>query len=232
MGRMKVLAAASAVIGLLASTPGLAQGPTANGPPRTYGQPAYGQPSYGQPAPSDPYGYPPQPAYGQQPGYPQPAYGPRPTPGGPYMPSLIAPDANHDQIVGWLARNVPASRGRTVYINGDEAFWIEHQDPDPRNDMKLEATIHTESFAGQSRQWRSSYEVTEFDCEYQQQAHVYVSRYPGTGLTGEASKESPMIRHGEFVSPTSLDFGHLRAACLTIYDQIRRRLYQVQVPAR
>jgi hypothetical protein len=145
-------------------------------------------------------------------------------------PPLLDRDANRAAITAWLTQNAPASRGRLVYVNGEEAFWIEHQDIDARNPMKITATIHAEVFADPGAQYRSSYEVTEFDCEFQQKQHLYLTRYPGNGLTGEAWKAGQLIPHGEFVQPTALDFAHLRAACLPAYDQIRKRTYTIQLP--
>jgi hypothetical protein len=148
----------------------------------------------------------------------------------PLAPPLLTPDAGKDAVIAWLSQNAPAAHGRTVYVNGTEAFWIEHQDVDPKNDMKITATIHTENFADPGNVWRSSYEVTQFDCETQQQQHVYLTRYPGNALTGEVKKEGSIIRHYDFVGPTSLDFTHLRVVCLGVYDHLRPRPYTVQLP--
>jgi len=145
-------------------------------------------------------------------------------------PSLLSPDAQRDAVIAWLSRNVPAAHGRTVYVNGTEAFWIEHQDVDPRNDLKITATIHSENFADPNSPWRSTYEVTQFDCESQQQEHLYLTRYPGAALTGEVRKQAALIRHYDFVGPTTLDFAHLRVVCLAAYDRLRARPYTVQVP--
>jgi len=147
----------------------------------------------------------------------------------PLTPTLLAPDAPKDAVTAWLAQNAPAARGHTVYVNGTEAFWIEHQDVDARNDMKITATIHAENVADADSAWRSSYEVTQFDCETQQQQRVYLARYPGNALTGEVRKEAALIRHYDFVGPTTLDFTHLRVVCLAVYDHLRPRPYSVQV---
>ena len=143
---------------------------------------------------------------------------------------LLTPDAQRDAVIAWLSQNVPSAHGRTVYISGTEAFWIEHQDVDAKNEMKITATIHAENFADPNDLWRSSYQVTQFDCETQQQQHVYLTRYPGNGLSGEVKKEGELIRRYEFVGPTSLDFTHLRVVCLSVSDHLRPRPYTVQVP--
>jgi hypothetical protein len=150
----------------------------------------------------------------------------------PVHPTLLAADPPREVVVGWLARFVPASRGRQVYVNGDEAFWIEHQDVDAHNDLKITATLHVENFGDTALPYRSSYQVTQFDCESQQQLHHYLTRYTGNGLTGEVKKDSPLIKHSAFVGPTTLDFAHLRAVCLTAYDHIRKRPYTTDVPAQ
>jgi hypothetical protein len=148
----------------------------------------------------------------------------------PLTPALLTPDAQRDAVIAWLSQNVPAAHGHTVYVNGTEAFWIEHQDVDPKNELKITATIHAENFADAGDAWRSSYQVTQFDCESQQQQHVYLTRYPGNGLTGEVKKQGEIIRHYDFVGPTTLDFAHLRVVCLAAYDHQRPRPYAVQLP--
>lgn len=174
----------------------------------------------------------PPPEYGSSPtpAAAEPGAARAPTAAPPLTPPLLPADASRQTIIAWLQANVPASRGRLVYVNGAEAFWIEHQDIDPRDDLKVTATIQAENFADPDLGWRSSYEVTQFDCENQQQLHDYLTRYPGAALTGPPAREQQLIRHNDFVSPIALDFGHLRAACLVAYDQIRKRLYTIQMP--
>jgi hypothetical protein len=149
---------------------------------------------------------------------------------GALLPTLLGPDPQRETVMAWLTQNIPAARGRTVYVNGTEAFWIEHQDVDPRNEMKITATLHTEDIADPGAAWRSSYQVTQFDCESQQQQHVYLTLYPGNGLTGEVKKQGAILRHYEFVGPTTLDFAHIRVVCLSAYDHVRARPYALQVP--
>jgi hypothetical protein len=151
--------------------------------------------------------------------------------GAPNAPlALLAPDAPREAIAAWLSQNIPTSRGRQVYINGGEAFWIEHEDADPKNGMVVTATIESENIADQELAWRSAYQVTQFDCEKQQQYRIYLTRYLGSGLTGEVTKDAPLIKRSDFVSPTSMDFAHIRAVCLPAYDRIRKRTYTVTVP--
>jgi len=145
-------------------------------------------------------------------------------------PALLAPDAPREAIAAWLAQNLPASRGKQVYINGGEAFWIEHEDVDSKNSMLITATIESENIADADLTWRSSYQVTQFDCEKQQQYRIYLTRYLGNGLTGGVTKDSPLIKRSDFVSPVSMDFAHVRAVCLPAYDRIRKRTYTVTVP--
>ena len=99
-------------------------------------------------------------------------------------PALLAPDAPREAIAAWLAQNLPASRGKQVYINGGEAFWVEHEDVDSKNSMLITATIESENIADTDLTWRSAYQVTQFDCEKQQQYRIYLTRYLGNGLTG------------------------------------------------
>jgi len=146
-------------------------------------------------------------------------------------PALLAPDAPREAIGAWLAQNLPASRGRQVYINGGEAFWIEHEDADSKNGMLITATIESENIADSELTWRSAYQVTQFDCEKQQQYHIYLTHYVGNGLTGDVTKDAPLIKRSEFVPPTAMDFAHVRAVCLPAYDRIRKRTYTVTVPA-
>ncbi len=146
-------------------------------------------------------------------------------------PALLAPDAPREAIGAWLAQNLPASRGRQVYINGGEAFWVEHEDVDSKNSMLVTATIESENIADSQLTWRSAYQVTQFDCEKQQQYHIYLTHYVGNGLTGEVTKDAPLIKRSEFVPPTAMDFAHVRAVCLPAYDRVRKRTYTVTVPA-
>ena len=148
---------------------------------------------------------------------------------GPVRPNLLAADPPREVVVNWLSRFVPASRGREVYVNGEEAFWIEHQDVDARNNLRITATLHEENFGDATLPWRSTYQVTQFDCENQQQLHFYLTRYTGNGLTGDVNKNSPLINHNEFVGPTTLDFAHLRAVDIsaklgvtTVADELAR----------
>ena len=145
-------------------------------------------------------------------------------------PALLAPDAPREAIAAWLAQNLPASRGKQVYINGGEAFWVEHEDVDSKNSMLITATIESENIADANVTWRSAYQVTQFDCEKQQQYRIYLTRYLGNGLTGGVSKDAPLIKRSDFISPTSMDFAHIRAVCLPAYDRVRKRTYTVTVP--
>ena len=145
-------------------------------------------------------------------------------------PALLAPDAPREAIGAWLAQNLPGSRGKQVYINGGEAFWIEHEDVESKNAMVITATIESENIADTGLNWRSAYQVTQFDCEKQQQYHIYLTHYVGNGLTGEVTKDAPLIKRSDFVPPTAADFAHVRAVCLPAYDRIRKRTYTVTVP--
>jgi len=145
-------------------------------------------------------------------------------------PALLAPDAPREAIAAWLAQNLPASRGKQVYINGGEAFWVEHEDVDSKNGMLITATIESENIADTDLTWRSAYQVTQFDCEKQQQYRIYLTRYLGNGLTGEVTKDAPLIKRSDFIAPTSMDFAHIRAVCLPAYDRVRKRTYTVTVP--
>jgi hypothetical protein len=138
----------------------------------------------------------------------------------------------HEAVASWLARNVPASRGREVFVSGDEAFWFEHQDRDARRPMHVVATIHTETFEGAESEFRSSYQVTDFDCERQTQHHVYLRRYRGLNLSGDVREEHEILNLASFVGPTNPDYAHLRTVCLPVYDEIRKRTYSVTVPGR
>ena len=174
------------------------------------------------------------PATAQTPGLNGPPPPPQPADvrpdAAPLTPTLLAPGATREAIVAWLSQNVPTAHGKTVYVNGTEAFWIEHADVDAKNDMKITATLHAENFADGDATWRSSYQVTQFDCETQQQMHVYLTWYPGAAMTGAVRKQTQLIKRGEFVGPTTQDFAHLRVVCLAAYDRLRPRPYAVQVP--
>jgi hypothetical protein len=135
-------------------------------------------------------------------------------------------------VTAWLARYLPASHGRQVYVSGPEAFWIEHVDVDGHDAATLTAAIHAEIYSGAPVRWRSTYELTRFDCESQQQRRYYLTRYTGTGLTGEMNRTTPMFRTSEFIAPTSADFAHIRAVCLSVYDRARPRTYVVSVPVQ
>ena len=145
-------------------------------------------------------------------------------------PALLAPDAPREAIAACLGQNLPASRGKQVYINGGEAFWIEHEDVDSKNSMLITATLESENISDADLTWRSAYQVTQFDCEKQQQYRIYLTRYLGNGLTGGVTKDSPLIKRSDFIAPTSMDFAHIRAVCLPAYDRIRKRTYTVTVP--
>ena len=147
-------------------------------------------------------------------------------------PSYINAAATHEAVARWLAQTVTSSRGREVFVSGGEAFWFEHQDRDARHPMHVTATIHTESFADVPTEFRSSYQVTDFDCERQTQHHVYLRRYRGPDLSGEVKEEHEILNLASFVGPTDQDYAHLRTVCLPVYDEIRKRTYSITVPAQ
>ena len=60
------------------------------------------------------------PAYNRPPPPPPPMG--VPATGAAANPPLLSPDAPHEAVTMWLWRNAPSSRGRSVYINGEEAF--------------------------------------------------------------------------------------------------------------
>ena len=91
---------------------------------------------------------------------------------GPPSPDLLPPEAGHDEIARWLADHAPSSRGKEVFVSGAQAFWFEHQDRDAKSPMHVVATIHTENFADRDSEIRSSYQVTDFDCEKQTQYRI------------------------------------------------------------
>jgi len=153
-----------------------------------------------------------------------------PGPANAAQPPLLQSNAPREDIIRWLSVNAPSSKGRTVYVSGGEAFWIEHVDRDPKNAMRVAATLHTEYFADLANDIRSVYQVTEFDCEKQTQYTIYVRSYLGNGLTGEARKDTPMLRMTSFISPISADFPHIRAVCLPVYDTLHKRTYALTVP--
>ena len=153
-----------------------------------------------------------------------------PGPSGAAQPPLLQPNAPREDIIRWLGVNAPSSKGRTVYVSGGEAFWIEHIDRDAKSAMKVVATLHTEYFADLANDIRSVYQVTQFDCEKQTQYTIYVRSYLGTGLTGEARKDTPMLKMTNFISPISADFPHIRAVCLPVYDTLHKRTYALTVP--
>ncbi len=155
---------------------------------------------------------------------------PLPAPTNAAQPTLLGADAPREDIIRWLSVNAPSSKGRQVYVSGGEAFWIEHVDKDPKNAMRLVATIHTEYFSALSNDIRSVYQVTQFDCEKQSEYTIYVRSYLGSGLTGEARKDGPIMRFSAFISPISADFPHIRAVCLPVYDTLHKRTYALTVP--
>jgi hypothetical protein len=146
------------------------------------------------------------------------------------QPPLLDVNAPREDIIRWLGVNAPSSKGRTVYVSGGEAFWIEHIDRDPKSAMKLVATVHTEYFGDLANDIRSVYQVTQYDCEKQTQYTIYVRSYLGAGLTGEARKDTPILRMNTFISPISADFPHIRAVCLPVYDTLHKRTYALTVP--
>ena len=77
---------------------------------------------------------------------------------------------------------------------------------------------------------KAAYQVTQFDCEKQTQYTIYVRSYLGAGLTGEARKDTPMLKLTSFISPISPDFAHIRAVCLPVYDTLHKRTYALTVP--
>ena len=173
----------------------------------------------------------PGPAAQGGPAYPTSLPGPSlPGPANAAEPPLLQSSAPREDIIRWLSVNVPSSKGRTVYVSGGEAFWIEHIDRDPKSAMKLVATLHTEYFADLANDIRSVYQVTQFDCEKQTQYTIYVRSYLGAGLTGEARKDTPMLKLTSFISPISPDFAHIRAVCLPVYDTLHKRTYALTVP--
>ena len=145
---------------------------------------------------------------------------------------LLTAEATHDAVARWLADNVPSSRGKTVYVSGPQAFWYEHQDRDPKRPMHVTATIHSENFADADSQARSTYEVTDFDCEKQTEYRIYLRRYMGPDLSGDVRKEGELLKLSRFVSPTDEDYAHLRTVCLPVYDELRKRTYEMVVPVR
>ena len=153
-----------------------------------------------------------------------------PGPAGAAQPPLLQSNAPREDIIRWLGVNAPSSKGRTVYVSGGEAFWIEHVDRDAKNAMRVSATLHTEYFADLANDIRSVYQLTEFDCEKQTQYNIYVRSYLGAGLTGEARKDTPMVKMNNFISPISADFPHIRAVCLPVYDTLHKRTYALTVP--
>ncbi|MDR3507427.1 MAG: hypothetical protein P4L64_05970 [Caulobacteraceae bacterium] len=150
----------------------------------------------------------------------------------PAPPALLTAEASHEAVTRWLADNVPSSRSKTVYVSGTEAFWIEHEDHDPKKPMRVVATIHSETFAETGSEDRSVYQVTEYDCEKQTQYQIYLRRYPGSDLSGEARKDKTLLKTAQFVSPVDQDYAHLRTVCLPIYDQNRKRTYSITIPSR